>query len=68
MFKFIFYYGNLDDFDRGPKRLKIGFKTENIAKYLVIDEFGAEYIVGRPRMPFYDIIWSFTWKQREESL
>jgi len=67
MFKFIFYYGNLDDFDKGPKRLKVGFKTSKIARYLVIDKIGVEYIIGRPRMPFYETIFGFDWRRKKIS-
>jgi hypothetical protein len=66
MIKFVFKYGNMDDFNEGPKCLCLGVKNSNIAKYLVLNRYGVEYCVSRRYMPFYELPWSFSWRKKKK--
>jgi hypothetical protein len=67
MIKFKFYYGNVDDFDRGPKNLVIGVKNSTTAYSVYFKPSGIELHRSHPYKPFYEIPWSISWGREKRT-
>lgn len=51
--KLSIYHGNIDDFDRGPKVVKITLRLENVAYSMILKRKGIEFWQTRRGELFY---------------
>jgi hypothetical protein len=57
-------YGNMDDFDLGPPRLKFSIVWNNVSYALVFDKVGIELLRYTRGSCIYRTVWSFDWRRK----
>jgi hypothetical protein len=57
----------MDDFDRGPKKLKIAIGNYDVSYSLVVDIYGVEVIRQRRFPPvFWEPVFGFDWRKHDQ--